>query len=690
MDLNISVFIMPAVYTLAGIIVLYLLVFKILGLTLIKTSEIGLIQKWWSTKGSLIHGLVALNGEAGFVPEVLRAGIHFKSRIFYAVKKMPLITISQGQIGYIFARDGEALDNGQTLGKVVECNNFQNVRSFLEHGGQKGSQRGILREGTYAINVVQFIVITEDRIYYMPLGDGEEKKRIDLYASKIKESNGFRPVIMSGQQDMIGIVTINEGLALDTSNGEVIAPVVGRDINDVSTYHNSFQDIEAFLKGNGKKGRQYQVLTEGTFFINRLFATVELKPKVKIPVGFVGVVVSYVGERGLDSSGEDYKHGELVPNGCKGVWKEPYMPGKYPFNEYAGSIFLVPTTNIILKWNSTETGSHKYDENLKEVDLITKDAFEPSLPLSVVVHIDYKMAPMVIQRFGDIKMLIDQTLDPMVASYFKNVGQTKTLIELIQERNIIQEEAGKTMKERFSHYNLELEEVLIGTPTSKTDDNRIETILSQLRDRQVAREQIETYNVQQKAVEIKRSLKEAEAKAEQQSALTKSQIDINIETNKGIAEYQKSKQDAEKIKTLADAEAQKTKMMADADAMRIEKIGLANAIATKKQVEAYGGPQYQVIKEVVTQFSKAIEIAKVDVVPKQVVTMGGSSNEMPSAFDSLVKLMTLNGLGIEMKFDKESIDKEELKEKEVVLDIEYPEDVNPKVVHPAAEEKINS
>ena len=106
------------------------------------------------------------------------------------------------------------------------------------------------------------------------------------------------------------------------------------------------------------------------------------------------------------------------------------MPGKYAFNTYAGTVILVPTTNIILKWIAGETGAHNFDENLTEVGLITKDAFEPSLPLSVVIHIDYKKAPLVIQRFGDIKMLVNQTLDPMVVGYFKNIGQTKTLIEL--------------------------------------------------------------------------------------------------------------------------------------------------------------------------------------------------------------------------------------------------------------------
>ena len=69
------------------------------------------------------------------------------------------------------------------------------------------------------------------------------------------------------------------------------------------------------------------------------------------------------------------------------------MPGKYAFNTDAGRVLLVPTTNIILKWNKDEVGEHKYDENLTEVDIITKDAFEPSLPLSVVMPPPRARAP---------------------------------------------------------------------------------------------------------------------------------------------------------------------------------------------------------------------------------------------------------------------------------------------------------
>ena len=104
-----------------------------------------------------------------------------------------------------------------------------------------------------------------------------------------------------------------------------------------------------------------------------------------------------------------------------------------------------------------------------------------------------------IQRFGDVKRLVEQTLDPMVSAYFKNIGQTRTLIQFIQERSNIQQTASQEMKVKFAHYNLELEEVLIGTPAAMGDDQQIEVILNQLRARQIAVEQVETYARQETA-----------------------------------------------------------------------------------------------------------------------------------------------------------------------------------------------
>ena len=616
---------MPYLIIAAVFIVGILFLIALSGVRYIPNTRIGIVEKRFSPSGSVKSGFIALNGEAGFQPRVLRGGVHYLMPFQYVVRLVPLVTIPQGKMGYIFARDGKLLEPTQALASNDIAFDFQDVESFLKSGGQRGPQRRILREGTYAINLMQFIVLTDERAYSMPLSR-EEQDVIHRMAQVIAERGGFVPVIIKDTDDKIGIATVHDGPSL--AQGEIIAPVVGDDPHTPDTYHNKFQDPDKFLKAGGFRGRQLQVLVEGTYYVNRLFATVEMIPKTIIEVGNVGVVVSYTGETGEDLSGVDYRHGELVAKGKRGVWEEALLPGKYAFNTYAGKVVSVPTTNFILKWIRNQAGEHKFDENLTEVSLITKDAFEPSLPLSVVVHIDYKKAPLVIQRFGDIKRLVEQTLDPMVAAYFKNIGQTRTLIQLLQERSDIQKIAGEEMKEKFRHYNLELEEVLIGTPTSPSEDKQIETILTQLRSRQIAAEQIETYDRQEKAAVKERELREAESRAQMQTSMTQAELNIQIQANQGKAEYQRSIQQAAQIRALAEAEAEKT-----------ARIGIAQALATEEQVRAYGGPQFQVTQTVLNRFAEAIQQSRVDVVPRVVVggdKESGSGNIMEALLAMLL------------------------------------------------------
>lgn len=662
-----------------GVLFALVVLLWLVGFRVVRSDKVGVVEKWWSAKGSLKDAIIALHKEAGYQPDVLRGGIHFRTPLMYRVHIMPLVTISQGKIGYVFARDGQPLPADQTLARVIEDNTFQDVKAYIEAGGQRGPQRQILREGTYAFNLAQFIVITESQTYYLPMGDPIEQQTVQAMAQNLLAVDGFNPIVIMGANDMTGVITVNDGPSLPL--GDIIAPAVGDELGDPN-YHNNFQDPEAFLAAGGYRGRQYQVLTEGTYFVNRLFATVELINKVTVPVGYAGVVVSYIGPKGADVSGDDYRHGELVGTGFRGVWNEALLPGKYAFNTYAGSIITVPTTNIILKWVAGEVGEHGYDANLAEVNLITKDAFEPLLPLSVVIHIDYKKAPLVIQRFGDIKMLVNQTLDPMVSAYFKNIGQTKTLIELIQQRSEIQQQSSVDMRAKFEHYNLELEEVLIGTPHSSPGDDKIELILMQLRDRQVAVEKLETFEKQRTAAEKERELKEAIAVAEQQTMLTQSEINISVQENEGRAQLQRAAQDADRVRTLAKAEsdkvktlaggdaervkliaeadAKKVKLMGEADALRVKllaeadaqkeaRVGIGKAIAIDEQVRAYGGPQLQLIQEVMNRLATAIEISKVPIVPSTVVSMGGdgegSGGSDSNAFNLLMTLLATDKLG---------------------------------------------
>jgi uncharacterized membrane protein YqiK len=233
--------------------------------------------------------------------------------------------------------------------------------------------------------------------------------------------------------------------------------------------------------------------------------------------------------------------------------------------------------------------------------------------------------------------LVEQTLDPMVSAYFKNIGQTRTLIQLLQERSEIQGIASHEMKDKFAHYNLELEEVLIGTPASPVDDKQIEMILNQLRARQIAVEQVETYARQETAAAKERELRETQARAEQQRNITESELNITVQSNQGKAEFQRALQQAAQIRTLAEA-----------DAERIARTGIAQAIATEEQVQAYGGPQFQVTQQVMNRFAEAVQQAKVELVPRVFVggSAGGQGVSGSNLIESLLALLLSEKMGV--------------------------------------------
>src|SRR5512133_4185062 len=202
----------------AGLVAVIVLLVLLSWFRIIPNTRIGIVEKRFSPKGSVKTGFIALNGEAGFQPQVLRGGLHYLMPVQYVVHIAPLVTIPQGKIGYIFARDGRQLEPSQVLASNAAVQDFQDVGVFLYKGGQRGPQRRILREGTYAINLVQFAVITEERVYTLPLSR-EDSEVITRMAEVIKERGGFRPVIIKDTDDKIGIVTVHDGPSL--GQGEI-------------------------------------------------------------------------------------------------------------------------------------------------------------------------------------------------------------------------------------------------------------------------------------------------------------------------------------------------------------------------------------------------------------------------------------------------------------------------------------
>ena len=635
-----------ALAILAGIYLVY--ISRII--VFIGNDSIGIIEKLWSPRGSIKSGFIALEASAGFQPHILRGGVHFFPPFQYRIHVRPLPTVPQGPVGYVFARSGSDLSPGQTLGSMPEGASFEHVRSFIELGGQRGPQRTILREGVHAINIAQFVILTSEGTHAVALSG--DAGALEGMRNAIAERDGFNPVVLRDRQDVVGVVTVHDGPSLD--RGQLIAATVGSNPAEPATYHNCFQDPERFLAAGGRRGRQDQVLVEGTYYINCLFATVERLPKIVIDIGKVGVVVSYTGEEGNDLTGREYKHGELVASGKRGVWSRALQAGKYALNPHGVKVIHVPTTNFVLRWIKGSTAEHGYDTNLAEIQLITRDAFEPILPLSIVVHIAYEDAPRVVQQFADLKLLVEQTLDPMVSAYFKDAAQQCTLLELVGKRAEIQRRATAEMRERFARYHLDLMEVMIGTPRPAPGDKHMATILDQLRARQVADEQTVTYENQRKASEKEREMREAAATAEAQSDLTRSTVQVKISENQGQAQLRLREREAMGIKITAQANAEAMKMAAGANAERIRvegqaeadrtaAVGKANAESVAAQVAAFGGPEYQLKKELAQILEAAVRDSKMPLVPQ--VVIGQQANGSGTAVDALLGLLLSGKIG---------------------------------------------
>ena len=190
---------------LSGLAVLVLFIKPLLGLVIINEKEVGIVVKKFGPR--LAAGqLVALNGEAGYQADTLAPGWHFFYFPWqYAVRKTPVIIIPQGQIGLLVAAAGASIPPERILGKMVECDNFQDTRKFLLNEGEKGRQLGILTAGTYRINKALFTVINAQNAH-------------------VHEMAADQLHVYSVAPDQVGIVTTLDGRSID--DGEIAGAVV--------------------------------------------------------------------------------------------------------------------------------------------------------------------------------------------------------------------------------------------------------------------------------------------------------------------------------------------------------------------------------------------------------------------------------------------------------------------------------
>ncbi len=454
-----------ALYAL-GFVVFLVASFKlILGIVVIGEMQVGIVVKKFSGTSLPPGRLIALNGEAGIQADTLAPGWHFFMWSWkYGIEKVPAIEIPQGQIGLIVSKDGEQIPTSNILARTVRCDNFQDARAFLTNGGQKGRQIAFLTAGVYRINTAAFSVV--------------RSVNAEHYDMKPEALNVF----FIGP-DKVGIVTTLDGKPIE--QGEIAGPIIEG--------HDNFQNVTAFLENGGRRGLQEQVLLAGSWNLNPWLVEVEEVHMTDIQIGYVGIVIAFVGKAHVDVSGPDFRHGDLVEVGHKGVWKEPLMPGKHPINTRVMSVELVPTTQIVLNW-ANKTESHHYDERLSSIRVRSNDGFEFPMDVSQVIHIAALDAPKVISRVGSVQNLVDHVLEPMIGNYFRNSAQNSSMLDFILGRKERQEQAATQITTVLRTYDIEGVNTLIGDIVPPQDLMKTQT------DRKIAEEQKKTFEIQEVAL----------------------------------------------------------------------------------------------------------------------------------------------------------------------------------------------
>jgi uncharacterized membrane protein YqiK len=408
------------------------------------------------------------------------------------------------------------------------------------------------------------------------------------------------------EPDMVGIVTTLDGKPIEF--GEIAGPVIAG--------HENFQNAQAFLNGGGRRGLQEQTLLSGTWNLNPWFVQVEQVAMVQIPIGYVGVVISYVGKAHVDVSGVEFKHGDLVEAGHKGVWVTPLYPGKAPINTRVMKVELVPTTNIVLNW-ATRTESHHYDEKLSSITVRSKDGFAFNLDVAQIIHVGALDAPKVISRVGSMQNLVDHVLQPIVGNYFRNSAQDYTVLDFLSARSQRQVEAAEHIRAALAAYDVQAIDTLIG------DINPPAQLMQTQTDRKLAEEQRKTYEMQEAAQKQRQQLVRQTSLADIQQQVVGAEQGVNI------AELQANAQVKQAI-----GEAEATRLHAHGEAEAIRATGQAKAEAYRAGVESLGAQPYTVM-----QLMQIVGDRNVRIVPDVAVT---GTNANPGLVDGLLGLMLRN------------------------------------------------
>lgn len=647
----------PTILAFFGALALLILVMN--AFTVVGGTQLAVLERRWFGKSMPDGRVVALNGEVGVQARILGPGLHPLFPFLYSVHKFPMIEIDENSIGLVESVDGLPTEAGRIFARMVGGHNlFQDGEAFLANGGEKGPQIQVLPPGVYRINPHLFKVqkvpafrVPNNQIGLVIANDGRPIAPGRLLAARFDGHDNFQNgqafIEKGGQKGpqieilLPGTYRINTKLfqvelrpatvipalkvgLITAKDGEPLpqAEYVARNVDG----HREFQDAAAFLGRSGQRGPQFDFLRPGTYYINPLMFDVRLDDVLQVQRGEVAVVVSNVGKDPSDlvqpakealaeppSPEERLKLGVeryVVEPGYRGIQREVLGPGTYNINRLAFTPHIIPTTNITIDW--AEGKSEGTERIFDPLAIVSKDGFEMTISVKVILRVLPHQAPHMVARIGTIENLITHVIHPLIDSSFRNQASSTEAMRFMQDRHEQQRGAEQHIAEELRRYHVECVSVLICQIVLP------ERLMETLTNKVVAFQQKSMYDAQQEAEGRRSEMEKTKAQANLQPNLVKAEIDVQI-----------ASQTRQQSIILAEGKGQATKLEQEgiaagiaavgrAEGEKIRAVGDATASSYASQAAALGQAPLATI-----ELMKQVAGGKLKITPDILIQGGG-------------------------------------------------------------------
>ena len=207
---------------------------------------------------------------------------------------------------------------------------------------------------------------------------------------------------------------------------------------------------------------------------------------------------------------------------------------------------------------------------------------------------------------GTMQNLVNEVLQAAVGNHFRDKLQSMQAVQFIETRQQVQEQAFEHIRDKLDDYQVETKGVYIQDVVFPPDMVRV------LTEREIARQEIETYQKQKDAQSQRIATEQARGTADMQAQLAQSAVGVEIKTNNANAR-----------KAEADGEATYISETGRARGAEVEAVGMARAKAYKEQVLALGQVPTAVVNSV-----DALSRSGDRFVPQILVVGGGSGQNV--------------------------------------------------------------